>query len=213
MPPPTDKDEVWIPTENEFLSLVAAAESLPYAYGIVPWLWLRALSGLRPAESFFLEWADLDMENNLIWVRPKTGNPIKNRRKRRVPMHPALKPILLKWKQDWDVIQQRHIERKGGSGHQWVFFNPHDHDAQTKCFRRSFDAARLKAGLPQMNSYSLRHFFASRCIADRIDMFTISRWMGHRNTKMVEEVYGHLMQDRSTAEMGRVRAPGEDSEK
>jgi hypothetical protein len=30
---------------------------------------------------------------------------------------------------------------------------------------------------------------------------------------MVEEVYGHLMQDRSTAEMGRVRAPGEDSEK
>lgn len=214
LPPATDKQEVWIPSEQEFLRLVNAAESLPFAYGLVPWLWLRALSGLRPAESFFLEWSDLDFEANLIWVRPKQGNPLKNRRKRRVPMHPTLKPVLLQWREKWMQIQQRHVERnhdgEGGPEHQWVFFNPHDHDAQVSCFRRSFEAAKRKAGLPRLTSYSLRHFFASYCIARKQDLFTVSRWMGHCNTRMVEEVYGHLTEDRSSAEMDRMSAPGED---
>jgi len=43
-----------------------------------------------------------------------------------------------------------------------------------------------------MRSYTLRHFFVSYAVMDDIPNFTIAKWMGHKNTRMIEEVYGHL---------------------
>lgn len=208
LPSSGEKEEVWIPTEEEFHRVIEAARTLSTAEVFVPWLYLRAYSGLRPSESVFLTWDDLDFDGGLIWVRPKAGNPVKNRRKRRVPMHAELRPVLLRWRDEWCALQTRHQERwhKGSPGfeHDWVFIHPRNHDERTDCFRRSLYMVRKMAGLPRLTSYSLRHYFASRCIASKIDLFTISRWMGHKNTKMVEEIYGHLTEDRSAVEMKKL---------
>ena len=43
-----------------------------------------------------------------------------------------------------------------------------------------------------MTSHTLRHYFISQCVMSGINMFTIAKWVGHANTKMIEETYGHL---------------------
>jgi integrase len=176
----------------------------------VPWIWFRALTGARPSESFFIEWQDIEFENDRIWIRPKDGNPIKNRRKRFIPMHPDLKPILLAWRTEWEVIQSRWWKRNGQkhsdtSAHNWVFFHPHDHDEQTKGFLRSFEHARQLSGLSRLTSYTLRHYFISQCIMSGIDHFTISKWVGQKGTRMIDYVYGHIAPDYSADEMAKLR--------
>lgn len=213
LPEDEDKEEVWIPTREEFMRFVKVAETLSTSAVFVPWLWFRAYTGTRPAESMFMEWKDIDFENNCIWVRPKIGNPLKNRKKRRIPLHPELKPILLAWRTEWEKIQNRRIgrnERQGLSGHRtevhdWVFFHPHNHGDKVERYLRSFEQARKLSGLPKMKPYTLRHYFISVCLMSTRDLYAIAKWTGHKNIKMIQEVYGHLFDDYSAGEMAKVK--------
>ncbi len=40
---------------------------------------------------------------------------------------------------------------------------------------------------------------------ERIHFFTIAKWVGHRNTKMIEEVYGHLNPEFRREQMAMLR--------
>ena len=97
---PEMQREQWIPSQEEFASFVGAAAQTSTAKYIVPWIWLRAYTGMRPRESFFLEWDDIDFSKKQIRIRPKPGNPIKNRRIRHVEIHAELEPILRDWYQE-----------------------------------------------------------------------------------------------------------------
>ena len=85
--------------------------------------------------------------------------------------------------------EERHSK---GWRHQWVFLHPGDHARRAQGYIRAFYKAREKAGLPKMHSYTLRHYFISYCVMNDIPFFTIAKWVGHKNTRMVEEVYGRL---------------------
>ena len=217
--PLEEREEVWIPTEEEFLRFVEAAKQTPTAKYIVPWIWLRALTGCRPSESFFLEWSDIDLDGNRIWFRPKNGNPLKNRKKRYVPMHPHLKPILKEWRREWEGlhcewlrrerIETARRERGVKPDHEWVFIHPHDHGMRTRGYHGSFYEARKAADLPRLNSYTLRHYFASMCIKAGIPLLTIARWMGHASIKMLETTYGHILPDDSAAYMDKLNIWGD----
>lgn len=52
---------------------------------------------------------------------------------------------------------------------------------------------REKLGLPAGTClYSYRHSFATRAIVKGVDVATVAELLGHRDTKMVSQVYGHL---------------------
>ena len=196
------KSEKWIPSKDELQRFADCAAKTSTGKFIVPWIWFRAYTGTRPSESVFMEWDDIDFENDRIHIRPKNGNELKNGKFRVVEMHPELKPILLEWKKEWQEIHDRwwHKEnteaRRRGRGlrpdHQWVFVNPRRHGQRASCFYKAFYEARDKAGLPSMNSYTLRHYFISQCVMSGINLFTIAKWCGHANTLMIQETYGHL---------------------
>ncbi len=206
-------DEKWIPTHEEFLRFVKAAESCPFGGYMVPWLWFRAYTGTRPSESCHIEWSDLDFERGLIHIRPKEGHQLKNARFRVVDMHPELRPILEQWKKVWAELYRRRMKRYPDSkDHNWVFIHPRHHAERCKGFLRTFDQARQKADLPRMTSHTLRHYFISQCVMSEIPFFTIARWVGHRNTKMIEETYGHLTPGYQSAQMLKLRiTPVKDS--
>lgn len=73
------------------------------------------------------------------------------------------------------------------------------------CFRRAFDKARQDAGLPQMTSHTLRHYFISQCVMSGIELFTIAKWVGHANTRMIEETYGHLNPEYRRGQMAMLK--------
>jgi integrase len=194
--------EKWIPTKDELQRFVKCAAKLNTGKYLVPWIWFRAYTGTRPSESVFIEWKDIDFENDMIRICPKAGNELKNGKFRVVEMHSELKPILLEWKKEWQEIHDKWLhrnvmdrKRKGRlihPDHDWVFIHPLRHGQRTNCFSKSLDQARRDAGLPEMTSHTLRHYFISSCVMSGINFFTIAKWVGHSNSRMIEEVYGHL---------------------
>lgn len=189
------KDEHWIPTEEELLMFIEEAGKTASATVFVPWLWFRAYTGTRPTESTYVEWTDIDFEADQIHIRPKLDHNLKNAKFRVVEMHPKLKPILLKWKEEWQRIFQARHERYPEEKlypHNWVFFHPHNQDERVKRFSKPFNAVRDKTRLPKLTPHTLRHFFISYCVMADINFFTIAKWVGHANTRMIEETYGHL---------------------
>lgn len=130
-------------------------------------------------------------------------------------MHPELKPILLEWREEWQKIHDRwmhreHAEtRRKGRGllpdHQWVFVHPRSHGERAEGFHKAFYKARQDAGLPQMTSHTLRHYFISQCVMSGINLFTIAKWVGHANTLMIQETYGHLDGDFRREQMAMLR--------
>lgn len=209
------KTEKWIPSKEELQRFVDCASDTSTGRYMVPWIWFRAYTGTRPSESVFMEWDDIDFENDRIHIRPKDGNELKNGKFRVVDMHPELKPILLAWREEWQKIHDRwwHREnaesRRRGRGllpdHQWVFINPRRHGKRAEGFHKAFYRARADAGLPQMTSHTLRHYFISNCVMSGINLFTIAKWVGHANTRMIEETYGHLNPDYRREQMAMLK--------
>ncbi|MBQ0855408.1 site-specific integrase [Streptomyces sp. BH-SS-21] len=57
-----------------------------------------------------------------------------------------------------------------------------------------WSAAKKRAGIThRLTAYSLRHFFASNCLANGIPITDVADWMGHKNINMTFRIYRHLM--------------------
>lgn len=166
---------------------------------LVFWVKLRAITGLRPTESLFLEWQDVDLVNDQIFVRSKPGSPLKGGKFRVVEIHTSLKPLIVEWRQHWE---QRMAPI--GTPHQWVFYHPRYPEQRAISFKKSFENARDAAGVPDFRPYDLRHYFISKAIMSGVDIFTISKWAGHASTRMIEQVYGHLTPEFRAKQMGRI---------
>lgn len=190
--------------------LMVEAGKTRTGFQLVVWLRLRAMTGLRPAESLYLEWGDIDLGRNQIHVRAKNGNPLKTGRFRVVEIHPALSEALTTWRKQWE-----HRMALLGTPHQWVFFHPDHPERRSDGFKRSFERARAEAGIPQFRSYDLRHYFISQAIMSGVDSFTVAKWAGHSSTQMIDKVYGHLTPGFRAQQMARINftSLGADSSK
>ena len=190
-----EKKEKWIPSVEELLRFIEAAKATSSAVVFVPWVWFMVYTGCRLKEGLFIEWKDIDFENDRITICPKAGNPLKNASVRYVEIHPQLKPILLEWKKTWhETLAKRH-ERYPDEPfppHDWVFFNRHNMTQQAQSFNTCFEQARIAANLPELTCHGFRHYFISHAVMSGVNFLTIAKWVGHKNTKMIEEVYGHL---------------------
>jgi len=58
---------------------------------------------------------------------------------------------------------------------------------------------------PQFTHHDFRHFFATTCIESGVDIFAVSRWLGHKDGgALAMRVYGHLRQEHSFAAIKKV---------
>lgn len=63
-----------------------------------------------------------------------------------------------------------------------------------RSYRTWFNRARDDAGLPQdFTPHSLRHQFASVCLAGGVPITDVSKWLGHRDINVTFAIYGHLV--------------------
>lgn len=69
--------------------------------------------------------------------------------------------------------------------------------------RANLNGAKL---LPNFRFHSLRHAYASLCIAAGIAPFKLSKFMGHANTNVTLGVYAHLFEDNHTDAMAALGA-------
>jgi integrase len=154
-----------------------------------------AYTGGRQAEVLGLEIEDVDFDSvvvkgkkGAIHFRPNTWRGLKTRGSARaVPMWPDLR----------EILRPFIGERTAG-----LLF-PSYRGGMRRDLRKALDRIGVLAGFPKghVRTKPFRHTYGSMRIqtvdsGEPVAIYTVSRELGHRDTKMVEQTYGHLLNQR-----------------
>lgn len=167
-----------------------------YDTGMLQWYYLTlflSLTGLRIGEAIALEVSDVDgdyihvaknydLANDII-TTPKTSTSIRD-----VFIQSELR-LMLKEYRDWSRLYQ--IQTGIRSTH--LFYHPSggyvSYGAYNKYLREASEAVLGR----KVSPHTLRHTHASMLMANRVDIDTISRRLGHESSQITREIYLHVM--------------------
>lgn len=141
-----------------------------------------AFTGARKNEAAHVLWADVDFNRNRLFIREgKGGNT------RHVPLIGEAQ----------ELINRMRAERPD---------EPLDAPVlRVREAQKAMDKAAKKVGMERITHHDLRHLFATTCIESRIDIPTVSRWLGHQDGgALAMKTYGHLRDDHSAEAASRV---------
>ena len=140
-------------------------------------------AGLRRGEMAMLKWKDIDFKNDQIYVAPN-----KTEGHRFVPIVKELKKAL------------ESAKKRAPKGAEFVLNMGEDRN--TPYYLTAFYAKETREKLPfKCGMHKLRHTFASHLVQNGVDLYRVSKLLGHSSIKMTE-IYAHLAQaDLKTAVM------------
>jgi integrase len=153
---------------------------------------LLLLTGARLGEVVGMTRDQLDLDAGIWW---KPAPLTKQRKPHRIPLNPEAVELLrqrLADREDGRVIPLRKDDR--------VFSASGLVDRLEYDWRR---VIRVAAGLDDVRLHDLRHSHASLLIAQRIDLYTVSRLLGHSSMAMTQR-YAHLADRELREATGRV---------
>lgn len=169
-------------------------------------------TGLRIGELCALTWNDLDMEEEVLYIRhnlqrvkneddqgiktqvvllsPKTADSM-----RIVPIPPALLSILRR-------------QRRGPS--EFVIKGMRNAWIEPRTLQYRFKRILQKCGVEYFNFHMLRHTFATRCIAQGFDVKSLSEILGHSNVQLTLNLYVHSSIQHKKQLMERLVLPSQE---
>ena len=173
LPPLVQKAEITFATSEQIYDM---AQEMPAPYGFS--VYLMRGCGLRLGEALGVIPGDISSNGTLRLSRQlgADGNlaPLKHRGEsdyRDIPV-PGYVAI------HWDV---------------WPGY-PIAPPVSHRKYRTWFNHARDSVGLPKdFTPHTLRHQFASVCLAGGIPITDVSKWLGHRSIQVTYGIYGHLV--------------------
>jgi len=69
--------------------------------------------------------------------------------------------------------------------------------------QRAFERARARAGLPHIHIHDLRHSAASEMVNAGVDLYTVGKVLGHRDSRSTER-YAHLRHETLADAVGKI---------
>ncbi len=160
------KGRVVFHTEQELQEMIKA---VPDWYRLI--IKLGARAGLRRGEMAELRWEDIDFENNQIYVRAN-----KTENYRYVPISADLKEELEKTPRSRDGFVVPQIGECPRSSRYFI----------TAAYAKIMKKLGFKS-FP----HKLRHTFASHLVQKGVELYTVSKLLGHSSMEMTE-IYAHL---------------------
>ena len=160
-------------------------------------------TGLRIGEVCGLKWCDIDLNKGIFKVRQTVqriyvnsstkltiDTPKSKSSVREIPLPKFLTEILRNFKSDDSAFILSGKE------------NPTD----PRTLQYRFKSLLKKADLPSINYHSLRHMFATNCIALGFDVKTLSEILGHATVETTLNRYVHSSMERKTVCMNLLKA-------
>ena len=139
--------------------------------------------GCRPGEARALQRADIDLKRGEVTIgRAFSGTVLrpftKSKRVRVIPLDESWKELYLQ--QPTNIDPQAFVFTRNG--------NPFSSTWAGKQWRK----ARAKAGHSNINLYQgTRHSFASQAVNRGVDLYSVSKFLGHSDMKVTER-YAHV---------------------
>lgn len=172
-PKPTPQP-CWNSDEVEVILLAASEVHRPA-------LTMLADTGMRVGELKHLTWADIDLDNGIIHVRPKEGWKPKTGDIRVIPMSPRVKSMLTKLPQET----------------KWVFCA--QPSSQYPAVGRQVSERRLLQHLKRVlkrlslpgHLHTFRHSFISKALTSGVPEAIVREWVGHVDHEIIRH-YTHI---------------------
>jgi integrase len=215
---PRNKEPVIIPTIQEMRTLLDTADRLANSKNAElaraweryrPMVYLAVDTGMRPQEYLVLPTRALERKGlNIVQALDRSNRigPPKTRAGRRyIPVSADV----------MDMIQN-YIEKNGTNEFVFPTRREGGYQRYNVFVRRGFHKLIEEAGFAdefeqdgrrkivrKFTPYSLRHFFASMLIHQNTSLKYIQSVMGHENIKMTFDVYGHIIRQKETDDIGK----------
>jgi integrase len=186
-PPATSRD-VYI-TPEQFDQIMEIVTDKPFR----DFLTILRQTGCRPQEARLVEARHFD-KTNKCWVFPK--EEAKGGKEERV--------ILLN---DVALEITERLVKKNPTGP--IFRNKIGNPWDTKSLKCRCTRLTKKLGF-RVIPYGLRHAFATEAIVRGVDLITLSRLMGHKDLRMLQQTYTHVHKRSDHLRAGLRKATGGD---
>lgn len=174
----TVKKDRWL-TRPEAARLLRAARQKREARNHLPLFILLALyTGARKEAILSLRWPQVDLARGLIDLNP----PGRERTTKGRPIIPIPRRLL------------GHLKRARRRGVD-LGYVIHRNQTPLGDIKKSFKTACEAAGLKNVTPHTLRHTAASWMAQKGVPFPKIARYLGHRSSRMTEEVYAHHTPD------------------
>lgn len=155
-------------------------------------------TGMRKGELLGLKWSDVDFEEGLTHVRRNYDRKPKSGESRVVPLETGLSVSLKKWKakspfsKDHDLVFPHPDGTMKKEGYHWAYLVKSIAD---------------KAGVlrPELSRFGhlTRHTFATLYLKAGGSDVLLAKMLGHRDTRLVHQVYAHFCAHDLAADMRR----------
>ncbi len=169
-------------------------------------LFLLALrTGMRQGELFALEWADIDLDRAELHVE-KTLT--EDEHGQLVRTDPKIKTSRRKVALSPQTVVALREHRKRTAGFSGLVFTSRDGTPirKTNFIRRHFHPLLKRAGLPHVTFHSLRHLSNSVVLANGASALEAAERIGHSDTRVTLDRYGHVLGNAQRALADRLDA-------
>lgn len=206
-PPKKAKQKVRFISDQELENLLDKLSDSRY----LPVVELILQTGLRRGEALGLAWEDIDLDKKVLQVRftldskGRRGEPKTSRSVRVIDLNSKALNLLrhLRVKQTQDRL--RLGETYNSDPWNPVFRGSSGSAMSAREFLRAVQRAAKRAGLETNDSkepvgiHTLRHYVASKLLESGVEMYVVSRILGHESIKTTVDIYGHLQDNQRRA--------------
>ncbi len=224
--PIVEREEAEFLESGEAARLIEAAQRLdanPHSRAcpfVGPIIATGLLSGGRFGAVASLEVRDIDFDRGLIRYRPNGWYRLKGKRRaaeRTVQLWPDLRDILAKYverynrRDELSTNTRRTTRYEGTSEPRRTLLFPSEDGGMLRDLRGSIEKAVQAAGIEKrVTFHTLRHTYGATRMQTLdngapVSPFTVMKELGHSSLKMIEEVYGHLQDQRHRSDVVEYR--------
>ena len=147
-------------------------------------------TGARVGELLALHWTDIDTEHNLISINKSWNyNTFKLQQTKTVSSNRILKV-------NHTLI--KYLEQLKSNSKQWVFFNPMTGKLPSNsALNKMVKTCLFNAGLDKKgyHFHSLRHTHVAYLLMQGVDIYTISKRLGHTDISITTKKYAYVMDE------------------
>lgn len=212
-PSPKKKQDRYIHSLKDYARLALYLENhLDYKTSIVPYqLYIQLKTGLRTGEIAGLSWDCVLWEQQAIktyrrydtvrrrWAKAKTEESV-----RVVPIDKNVIQVLKELKESqFRMLKYYDLENPDNM----IFFDLFNGVSSNNTINKWLKNILQELNIQPLNmtSTGLRHSYCSSLLAMGIDIWAISKLMGHKDITEITETYGHLVKEKAEEENNKVR--------
>jgi integrase len=147
-------------------------------------------TGMRRGELLSLRWCDINTEKRIAKISNREDFTSKSGEERVVVLNDAALAVV------------KRCQRS--DKHEYLFSREEGVRVLPDWLTAAFKDAARKAGLPEgIHLHSTRHSFASLLVGSGTSLFTVSKLLGHSDTK-TSEIYSHLLPQHLHSEVDKI---------